>query len=133
MGGREYEALDEMTVENDDWYMDQVEQSGLRGFMVEPGETPRQTAERVISKAIFSGRARFLLAGLIVPVENGKAVAWTPEVAATTERHLAGITNDEDKQIMRNEMMSAIIGSFDSGLAFFKTSTPSSPPADEPE
>lgn len=116
LGGRPFVVIGESTLEHDLTFTGICETTGLGQPSMRDGEDPEGFARRLLGELLASGRALELLACLLIP-EGTESTDWTPELAAETKRHLAGLTAAEDKAQISKLLTSAVADFFESGLA----------------
>lgn len=126
LGGRAYVPVKNSTIEHDFYLMGQIRAAGLDEVHVRPEESPEDFALRLLRDVINSGRVFLLLGGLLIP-EGTASEDWTPELAEETARALKKLTAPDDKEKIREQVLSLLIGFFETGLACLTTSRSYSP------
>jgi hypothetical protein len=130
LGGREYVHAGVGPLRQDLFLMAQARHAGLTDAALRDGEAPEEFAARLLDSCITSGRALLLLGGMLLPA-GSKPEDWTEEMAHATAAHLGSVTEQADKVKVQAELVSALLGFFENGLASWIASTRSSP-AGEP-
>jgi hypothetical protein len=77
--------------------------------------------------AVDAARSPALLAGFLVPVEDGRAVKWTPETAAATAEYLAEVEDPAAFDLL-NEMLLGLLAGFFGGSGALPDNSPTSLP-----
>lgn len=131
IGGRTYVPVKNSTIEHDFWLMGQIRATGLDEVHVRPEEKPEDFALRLLRDVINSGRVFLLLGGLLIP-EGVAFEDWTPELAEKTAETLKKLTAPDDKEKVREQVLSLLIGFFETGLACLTTSRSFSPGQGKP-
>jgi hypothetical protein len=131
LGGRTYVPVKNSTIEHDFWLMGQIRAAGLDEVHVRPDERPEDFAVRLLRDVINSGRVFLLLGGLLIP-EGVASEDWTPEIAEDTAGTLKKLTTPDDKEKVREQVISLLIGFFETGLACLTTSRSFSPAQGRP-
>lgn len=126
LGGRTYVPVKNSTIEHDFWLMGQIRSAGLDEVRINPDEKPEDFALRLLRDVINSGKVFLLLGGLLIP-EGTAGEDWTPELAGETAGALKKLTAPEDKEKVREQVLSLLIGFFEAGLACLTTSRSFSP------
>jgi hypothetical protein len=121
LGGRVYVPVKNSTIEHDFWLMGQIRAAGLDEVHVRPDERPEDFALRLLRDVINSGRIFLLLGGLLIPA-SATSEDWTPELAVETAGALKKLTAPEDKEKLKEQVISLLIGFFETGLACLTTS-----------
>lgn len=126
LGGRTYVPVKNSTIEHDFWLMGQIRSAGLDEVHIKPDERPEDFALRLLRDVINSGHVFLLLGGLLIP-EGTAFEDWTPELADETAGTLKKLTAPGDKEKVREQVLSLLIGFFETGLACLTTSRSYSP------
>lgn len=126
LGGRAFAPLARFTLEHDEWML------GLGGleYAQREGESDAAAEARIMTEIVRSGRARRILAGLLVPVRK-PPVEWSPEIAEETAAFLGQIEDEKDKQTVIDEMLVVLAHFRESGRLRLESSAPSSTTARE--
>jgi hypothetical protein len=117
------------SLKNHLWCMNEVRQAGLDSFDIPAGESPDETAQRIVGLALASGKTLTIIGGMLLP-DGMEPKAWTPEVAAGVTAHLEGLSETSDMQLMQSLISGLLIGFFQNRTASLWTSRKSSPSAD---
>ena len=125
IGGRQFKGAKDSTAEHDVFVQAQIEKAGLSRIQMLPGESPEDFALRIFRRAAGNSDIFLLLGGLMFPAEIAPA-DWTPRTAEETANFLRKLTGDEDKRIIRGQILAALMGFFQRGLAYGVTSPNSS-------
>jgi len=116
LGGRRFFRLTKgSTVEHDLWLMKRTTASGLIDAKMWSGETPESYAQRLLSMAIEGGVVLEMLGGLLLP-EGLLPEEWTPQMGEETARFLGAITDDREKSLVNQLVLSILIDFFAIGL-----------------
>jgi hypothetical protein len=115
LGGRRFRALEESTVEHDQWYMRNVRAAGLDVVELREGESPEDFAHRLLGIALDSGRVNLLIAGMIVPTD-APGGRWSPALAAATAEFIGRLSVPEDKRQVYGLLASLLASFFGAGL-----------------
>jgi hypothetical protein len=126
LGGLVYVPVKNSTIEHDFYLMGQIRAVGLDEVHVRPDERPEDFALRLLRDVINSGRVFLLLGGLLIS-EGTASEDWTPELAEKTAQTLKKLTAPDDKEKVREQVLSLLIGFFETGLACLTTSRSFSP------
>lgn len=121
LGGRIFTPVKNSTIEHDFWLMGHIRAAGLDQVRVEEGENPDEFVMRLLREAINSGRVFLLLGGLMIQ-EGTPPDKWTPVLAKETAEFLKKLTAPEDKARIQQQVVSMLIGFFETGLASLRTS-----------
>lgn len=121
IGGRDFRAVSNSTIEHDFWVMDQVRGAGLDRIEMREGETQDQFVERIIIDSITTGRAFPLLGGLLMPADM-LPEDWTPQIAHDTIEFLRKRTDESDKAKIKAQLVALLFGFFVKGVASPRTS-----------
>lgn len=125
LGGREYKRVGISTLEHDHYLAGHARQAGSEQWTLRSGESHEAFAARILSDLMASGKAFPLLGGLLMPAD--RKAPWTVGIAGETARHMAGLTDPEEKRIANTELLSLVLDFFVNGLAYWMTSGKSSP------
>ena len=125
IGGREWKAITNSTLEHDFWTMGQIRAAGLDRVVIEEGERVEEFFLRIQREAINHGRAFLLLGGFLMPAEMD-ALDWSEEIAIATADFFRKLTDSEDKRVVQLQFASMLAGFFANGLASLMTSRKSS-------
>jgi hypothetical protein len=127
IAGREFKGAKNSTMEHDVFVQGMIARAGLDRLEMKPGETSEDFALRIFRKAAVESDVFLLLGSLLFPADLEPA-NWNPHVAAETAQFLRKLTADEDKKIVRGQIIGALMGFFQSGLAYGVISPNSSRP-----
>lgn len=130
LGGRSFQIITNGPVKHDFYMFDLVRKAGMSDLRVPQDSTPDVFANNVIDRAIASGQAIPLLAGMLLP-DGMPITQWTPAVAADVEAHVNALIEPEDKSKVRQLLAMVLIGFFQIGLVSLTTSPTSSMPGGE--
>lgn len=120
LGGRIFVPAKNTTIEHDFWLMGHIRGAGLDNITVREGEAPDEFVLRLLQETINSSRIFLLLGGLLFP--DGLAPeAWTPELAEQTAAFLKKLTAPADKAKIQTQVVSALLGFFQTGLLSLMT------------
>lgn len=123
LGGREFKACTNSTLEHDAVVTTKLHEAGIRTIEKPADEDMAAFMEALVSRLVANGALLNLYACLIIPAElEGKH--WTPAVAKAVEDHLKQLTDDEDKATVYRELVGMLILFFDKRLITLKI-TPS--------
>jgi hypothetical protein len=127
IGGRAFKGAKDSTMEHDVFVQGMIARAGLDRIEMLPGETPDEFALRIFRKAAVDSDVFLLLGGLLFPADLEPA-KWNPNVAAETAEFLRKLTGEDDKKIVQGQIVGAIMGFFQQGLAYGVISPSSSRP-----
>lgn len=113
--GRTFRELKKSTIEHDLWVGGHVNATGLNTVERLPGEEAGDFGVRVTNAVLYSGRALLLLGGLLIPDER-EDLDWTPELGAETAKHLAGISDEQEKTKVHVLLGKLVLGFFVDGV-----------------
>ena len=116
LGGREFKAVVDSTVEHDYWLQGAIARAGLDVVGIQAGELADEFALRILRQTITSNMTFELLGGLMMPLDM-KATDWTPELAKQTGDFIKRLTSAEDKQTIQNCILSMLADFFAGGIA----------------
>jgi hypothetical protein len=125
IGGREWKAITNSTLEHDFWTMGQIRAAGLDRVVIEEGEKVEEFFLRIQREAINHGRAFLLLGGFLMPAEVDP-LDWSEEMAIETANFFRKLTDPADKRVVQLQFASMLAGFFANGLASLMTSRKSS-------
>jgi hypothetical protein len=125
IAGRGFKAAKNSTLEHDVFVQGMIAKAKLGRLEMLPAETPEDFALRIFRRAAISSDVFLLLGGLLLPVDL-PAGEWTPEVAEQTALFLRKLTDEKDKKVVQGQIIAAIMGFFQKGLAYSVTSPRSS-------
>ena len=131
LGGRQFVALDEPTIERDFWLIRQLREAGLQEVRIGEDEDPDVFALRLLD-SIIQSKTPFLLLGAFLLPKGTDSREWSPELAERTAAFIAKLTDPEDKQQVQTQLCSVLLGFFVSGLSSLVSSRGSSLPSQEP-
>lgn len=114
------------TLEHDVWVMKRIRSCQLQGITIHPSETTDQFAQRVFLQCAGDPAFMELLGGLLMPADRESA-DWSVQMAADTGRFFMGVSDQDDKQKVKQQIVSAIIGFLALGVTSLPTSGSSSP------
>jgi hypothetical protein len=121
IGGRAFKGAKNSTMEHDVFVQGMISKAKLGRLEMLTGETPEDFALRIFRRAAISSDVFLLLGGLLLPVEISPA-EWTEDVAKQTAHFLRKLTDENDKKIVQGQIIAAIMGFFQKGLAYSVTS-----------
>jgi hypothetical protein len=122
LDGRDFEGITQnLTASQDDYILAHLRLSGAMDILADAGgkRTPEKKAEELLTQILVSGRTSFVLAGCLT--EAGKK--WNRAEADRNAAAFAGITDQTEKNAMREAIVSVVIGFFSLG----EKSAPNSP------
>lgn len=125
LGGRTYVPVVRSTLEHDLHVMGTLRAAGIDELPLAPGETAEEYAVRMVGMLLAGGRGLDLIAAMIRP-EEGRDEDWTLAGAAAVRAHLAGLTDEADKQQAQGLLVSVLVPFLESGLVSLKRSVTSS-------
>jgi len=121
--GREFHGVtQELSAAQDDYLIGHLRLAGALDALLAAKEDPEIQAERLLTQIMISGRGPQVLAGCLTEV--GKP--WTFEEASRNATRFAAITDAQDKQAMREAIVSFVMGFFLYANQSVKTSRKSS-------
>lgn len=123
LGGRNFKPITNATLEHDYKVMELLTAAGIRSIEMPEDADPNVFMSQLFSELVLQGNLLTLFAHLIIPTELA-GHQWSPAVAADVEKHLRGLTADEDKAAVHEQLAAMLIGFFHNGLAALKI-TPS--------
>lgn len=129
LGGRQYRPIHTSTLEHDIAMMLAVRTAGLGEMTLGEGESPGEFAHRIFISLLESGQAFDVLGCLLIPVEI-EDVNWTRAIGEQTAAAMRALTDTDEKRSIQSQMVSMVIGFFQSGLTRL-TISPSSLPAEK--
>ena len=123
IGGREFRVIDwdSRTVAQDHYMQKLVRQTGVDKVMPMDGEAEVAYLARLQSSLIDSGKCCDLISGFLLPVEVVEK-PWAPEVARGIAKHIASCNTQEDRDLVIDLSMQAVLGFFQQGLEQLKRS-----------
>lgn len=121
LGGENFIAQRNGCLEWEIWMQARITEAGLSRITTVKGETADQFAERMIAKALSSGKALVLLGGLMLP-EGKSPDEWTPAMAADITRRMGKLRTAEDKEAAKGAIAAMLIGFFQNGFSSLKNS-----------
>lgn len=125
LGGRQFKPLTNATLEHDYKVMALLNASGIRVIEMPEDADPQLFMEKLFASLVMAGSLLPLFAHLLLPVElEGKH--WTPAIAADIEQHLRGLTDDQDKAVVHEQLVAMLIGFFQTGLVALQITQSSS-------
>lgn len=127
IAGRKFKGAKNSTMEHDVFVQGMIARADLDRIEMLPGETSDDFALRIFRKAAVDSDVFLLLGGLLFPADLEPA-NWTPKVAEETAIFLRKLTGEEDKKIVQGQIIGAIMGFFQKGLAYGVISPSSSRP-----
>jgi hypothetical protein len=93
--------------------MGRARRAGVDRLVAIEGETLEEYGVRFLGEICASAEGPFLIfAGCIVP----EGVAWSPEVAEATAKHVEALTSEEDKTTLWPLLASMVIAFFGDGV-----------------
>jgi hypothetical protein len=125
LGGREFAPVSTSTIEHDYWLMSKIRAAGLDHVAKREEESSETFVARLLSEVIDSGSAFDLLGGLLLPMPLPKE-GWSPACAIETAEFIKRLSLPDDKAIVQSQMISLLIGFFESGLSSLTISLSSS-------
>lgn len=123
LGGRSFKPITNATLEHDYKVMALLTAAGIRSIEMPDDADPNVFMSQLFSELVLQGNLLAVFAHLIIPVEL-EGANWSPAVAADIEKHLRGLTAEEDKAAVHEQLAAMLIGFFHNGLAALKI-TPS--------
>jgi hypothetical protein len=121
IGGRAFKGAKNSTMEHDVFVQGMIAKAKLGRLEMLPAETPEDFALRIFRRAAVNSDVFLLLGGLLLPAELQPA-QWTEDVAKETAHFLRKLTDENDKKIVQGQILGAIMGFFQKGLAYSVTS-----------
>lgn len=117
IGGRAFKGAKNSTMEHDVFVQGMIAKAKLGRLEMLSGETPEDFALRIFRRAAVNSDVFLLLGGLLLPAELSPA-QWTEDVARETAHFLRKLTDENDKKIVQGQILGAIMGFFQKGLAY---------------
>lgn len=117
IGGRAFKGAKNSTMEHDVFVQGMIAKAKLGRLEMLSGETPEDFALRIFRRTAINSDVFLLLGGLLLPAELSPA-QWTEDVAKETAHFLRKLTDDNDKKIVQGQILGAIMGFFQKGLAY---------------
>lgn len=114
LDGRDFTTIKQtLTANQDDYILAHLRLSGVMDILADAGQkrTPEEKAQAVLTRILESGRKPFLLAGLLTEV--GKE--WNRDEANRNAKVFGSITSDPEITLMRQGIVSYVIGFFSLG------------------
>lgn len=127
LGGRQFRACENSTVEHDYVTMDRIRAAGLDIIEMPEDADPAAFTNELLSRIVRSNQLFGLLACMLIPADK-QGADWTPELAAETEAFIKKLTSPADKQLIHEQVVALLISFFQAGLVLLRT-TPSYSPA----
>lgn len=121
INGREFTTVKSLTLEHDIYLMTHIRSAGLDILSQEPAESVDLYVERLLTQVLQSNKVFKLLAGLLLPIEIA-IDKWSLEIAEEIESFLKKLTDQRDKDIIKNLIVGLLIDFFQSGLISSMTS-----------
>lgn len=115
LGGRTYTHIGVGPLRQDLFVMMHARHAGLVGLTIYDHETPEEFAARILDLILCSGRALLILGGLLLP-DGRRPEDWTEDMAYETAAALGAITDEDGKKAVQQEILSVLLGFFESGL-----------------
>ena len=125
LAGHAYAPLLVSTIEHDFWLMSHIRAARLDALTKAEDESAEEFVSRILHEVIDSGSAFELLGGMLIPA-NVPVEQWTPERANETAAFIRKLTDPEDKAKVQAQLISLLIGFFESGLSSLTISLSSS-------
>lgn len=116
LGGREFVAIGESTVEHDLRTMGLLRQCGLDQVAIGEGEAVGDYALRLLTGVLANGKTLELLGCLLIPV-GVRPEQWTPAIAQETTAYIAQLTDPQDKRKVEALILSVLVDFFELGLS----------------
>lgn len=129
LGGRQFRAIENSTVEHDFTVMQLLSEAGLNVASQREGESYEDFAMRLLSQVIRSGQA-FELIGTFIMEADCPDEDWTPESGRQIAKFISKLTAQDDKLQIRQLSITLLAGFAEAGLFSFTSSSAVS--TDEP-
>ena len=114
--GQPYTSIGVHTFAHEIWFESERDKAGLVRIEIEEGETAEDFAQRIHTQLCRDQRMLLVLGGLLVP-EGTAPEAWTPELAEVTAAWFGGVTDEGERQLLRQLCLSLLISFFESGAS----------------
>lgn len=119
-----YVPIGSSTAEHDFYAMTLVQRSKMHEPTMLPGETAEAFALRLTSELI-SSQDLWALLGCIVAPKDAAGALWTRESGAATAKHLASLTDEGDKAMIRSLVVELVLHFLAHGVLSLMTSASS--------
>jgi hypothetical protein len=117
IAGRAFKGAKNSTMEHDVFVQGMIAKAKLGRLEMLAGETPDDFALRIYRRVAFSSDVFLLLGSILFPADL-PAAEWTPQIAEDTAQFLRKLTDEQDKKIVQGQIIGAIMGFFQKGLAY---------------
>ncbi|MBS0364904.1 MAG: hypothetical protein JSR67_03660 [Proteobacteria bacterium] len=121
LGGREFQPVDQSTIEWDFTLYSIMQGAGLSDIVLHEGEQPEQLAQRIYRSVLASGSAFDMLGCLLVPAAVDP-LTWSPALMRETAAFVRQLSDPADKQEVSRQIVGLITGFFHGGLLSITTS-----------
>lgn len=126
LGGRDFDVVSRGTIEWDITLLTLLQGLGLAEIVMGPGESAEQLAHRVLKILTSSPKLFELLGCLLVPTGT-EPFAWSLELQRDTASFIKRLHSQEDKAVIKAQIVSMVISFFHQGLLSMQTFQLSSP------
>lgn len=121
LAGRKFQIIANGPIKHDLWIAERVHASGMDGVTMGKDETPEQFVDALLAKLLASGAAMEFLGGMLAPADLDLR-KWTPAIALDMATFVEELIAPEDKALVRGLLAQVVVGFFQSGLAYLRTS-----------
>jgi hypothetical protein len=125
LGKRKLQVITSGPVRHDVWLMSQVKAAGIEHVDMKPGEAAEDLVDAMLDRVMRSGHALDLLGSMLAPADMNLA-EWRETTAREMAEFIGGLTEKEDKAVVRGLLARCLAGFFASGLASVRISSTSS-------
>lgn len=123
VSGRTFYPATDTTFEQDFFILDRIGETGMERMELTKDSDLAEVSMDIILSAYRSGKLFELLAGMV----KEEGVPWTPEGAIENARFFATLTDQKDKDAIRNSLVGALLGFFVNAVNFSAISLKSLP------
>jgi hypothetical protein len=128
IGKRTLQIVTAGPIRHDVWLMQQVRAAGIERVEMGKDESAEDLVDAMLDRVMQSGKALHLLGSMLAPADM-KLEDWREETAQQMADFIGGLTDKEDKRVVRGLLAQCLAGFFANGLVSVRTSRTSS---DEP-
>lgn len=124
LGGQPFRLVTESTFGHEIYFEGLIRKAGLDRMRPAEGETMDAFAVRLVDRVLYSDELLPIVGCLIVPADVEPS-GWTREIAATTQAHVAALSDPAEIASVRQVICEALAVFFERGRTFsqsFQTS-----------